>query len=103
MGLYAFTANFSSAILSSALPELATALVPLGSTHAISFSTLAQLIAVNNLMLGVANIWWIPLSNSFGRRPIILVCLAILATCSVWCGQAKSFDSMMAARVIQGM
>lgn len=106
MGLYAFTANVSSAILSSALPNLVTAWLKINPhgppTGIVSFTSLTQLIAVNNLMLGCSNIWWVPLGNTFGRRPVILVCLLVLTASSIWCGEAKSFNSLLAARVIQG-
>lgn len=105
MGLYAFTTNVSSSIISSALPTLVTAFATFGRgppTGLVPFTSLTHLIAVNNLMLGAANIWWVPLGNTFGRRPIILLCLLILMTCSVWCGEAKSFDSLLAARILQG-
>lgn len=58
---------------------------------------------VNVLMLGCANIWWVPLSNVFGRRPIILASLVMLTLCSVWAAKATSFNSLLAARVFQGI
>lgn len=54
-------------------------------------------------MFGAANIWWVPLSNVFGRRPIILVSLVMLTLCSVWTAKATSFTSLLAARVFQGI
>lgn len=105
MGLYAFTTNVSSSIISSALPTLVTAWAHYGEgppTGIVPFTSLTHLIAVNNLMLGAANIWWVPLGNTFGRRPVLLACLLLLTVCSVWCGEAKSFNSLLAARVFQG-
>lgn len=54
-------------------------------------------------MLGVSNLWWVPLSNIFGRRIIILVSLLLLAVFSFWCAVAQSFNSLLAARVFQGI
>lgn len=54
-------------------------------------------------MFGAANIWWVPLSNVFGRRPIILINLLILTGCSVWAAKANTFSSLLAARVFQGI
>ena len=54
-------------------------------------------------MFGAANIWWVPLSNVFGRRPVILFSLVILTASSVWAAEAKSFNSLLAARVFQGI
>lgn len=105
MGLYAFTANLSSSVISSALPDLVTAFAHFGRgppTGLVPFSSLTHLIAVNNLMLGASNIWWVPLGNTFGRRPVILLCLLILTACSIWCGEAKSFNSLLIGRIFQG-
>lgn len=42
-------------------------------------------------------------SSAFGRRPVILVCLAILTATSVWCGEAASYNSLLAGRIFQGI
>jgi len=68
MALYAFVTNVSSSIISSALPTLVTAFATFPErgppTGIVPFSKLTHLIAVNNLFLGAANIWWVPLGNS---------------------------------------
>lgn len=106
MSIYAFLANFSSSVLSSALPELVTAWATFSErgppTGLVPFTDLTRLIAVNSLMLGAANVLWVPLGNTIGRRPVILLNLAILTACSVWCGKAASFNSILAGRIIQG-
>lgn len=107
MSLYAFIANFASSVISSALPVLVTAFAtfhPMGPpTGIVPFDSLVHLIAVNVLMLGAANIFWVPLSNTFGRRPILIICIAMLCGFSIWCAEAKSFHSLLAARVLQGV
>lgn len=55
------------------------------------------------LFLGVGNIWWVPLSNWIGRRPILLVATLIMTLCSVWCGLATSYESLVVARIFQGI
>ncbi len=54
-------------------------------------------------MMGAANIWWVPLANTFGRRPITLLNLLILVFCSMWAGLATSFESLLAARFFMGV
>ncbi|KAJ9632339.1 hypothetical protein H2203_000744 [Taxawa tesnikishii (nom. ined.)] len=107
MSLYAFVTNVSSSIFASALPSLITAWATFPEhgppTGLMSFSTLTHLIAVNVLMLGIANIWWVPLGNTFGRRPVILFCLLMLTATSAWCGASKSYASLLAGRTFQGM
>jgi MFS family permease len=53
-------------------------------------------------MLGASNIWWVPLGNIFGRRPVMVVSTLMLMLCTMWCGLAKSFESLLAARFFQG-
>lgn len=53
--------------------------------------------------MGASNIWWTPLANTFGRRPIILISLLLLTLASMWAGLAKSFDSLLAARFFMGI
>lgn len=54
-------------------------------------------------MLGAANIWWVPLSNILGRRPVLLVSTLLLTFVSMWAGLATTFDSILAARIFQGI
>lgn len=54
-------------------------------------------------MLGAANIWWVPLANIYGRRPVILGGILLLTLCSMWAGLAKSFGSLLTARVFMGI
>lgn len=53
--------------------------------------------------MGAANIWWVPLANIFGRRPVILANILLLVLCSMWAGFAKSFGSLLAARTFMGI
>lgn len=58
---------------------------------------------VNVLMMGAANLWWVPLANIFGRRPIILGNIVLLVLSCTWAGLAKSFESLLAARIFMGI
>lgn len=66
------------------------------------FSQLTHLIAVSVLMMGASNIFWVPLSNILGRRPVLLVATLLMTLASMWGGLAPSFSSLLAARVFQG-
>ncbi|KAJ5995550.1 hypothetical protein N7481_002527 [Penicillium waksmanii] len=100
MSLYAAIGNFTSASIASAFPLYAT---PLAFNPPVSIGKLTHLIAVNVLMMGAANIWWVPLANIFGRRPIILGNLLLLVLCSMWAGLATSFENLLAARIFMGI
>ncbi|OJJ04051.1 hypothetical protein ASPVEDRAFT_43491 [Aspergillus versicolor CBS 583.65] len=100
MAVYAFVGNFTSSSIASAFPIYAT---PLAFNPPVSMGRLSHLIAVNVLMMGAANIWWVPLANTFGRRPITLLNLLILVFCCMWAGLATSFESLLAARFFMGV
>ena len=97
---YSFVANFNAASIAPALPILAFFFNPRQPT---SFSDLGHLVAVNVLMLGAFNLWWVPMANTFGRRPVLLVATLLLTFSTMWAGLATSFNSLLAARVFQGI
>ncbi|KAH9868346.1 hypothetical protein J1614_007418 [Plenodomus biglobosus] len=101
MSLHPFVVNFTSSSISSALPIYA--LAPIFGFPLLGFSKVVYLIAVNVLMLGAANIWWVPLANTFGRRPVVLGSLLLLTFSSLWAGLATSFNSLLAARLVMGI
>ncbi|RMZ67776.1 major facilitator superfamily transporter [Pyrenophora seminiperda CCB06] len=101
MSLHAFVVNVTSASISSALPVYAS--TPIFGLPPKRFSQLTYLIAVNVLLLGASNLWWVPLANTFGRRPVVLGSLLLLVGGSVWAGEAGSFGSLVAARVVMGI
>ena len=60
MSVHPFAVNFTSASISSALPIYAGS--PIFGLPPKPFSTLTHLAAVNILMLGFSNLWWVPLA-----------------------------------------
>lgn len=67
------------------------------------FSQLSHLVAVNILMLGLSNIFWVPLGNTFGRRPVLLAAMLVAVLGTMGCGLATTFNGLLAARVVQGV
>jgi MFS family permease len=101
MSLWAWLSNFQAAGISSALPLMVTAFIR--TEGPIPFPSLTRLISVNVLLLGVSNIWWVPLANTYGRRPIILFTILLLTGFSIWAAEAKSYHSLLAARLFMGL
>jgi MFS family permease len=101
MSVHPFVANFTSSSISSVLPIYASSSV-LGLPPT-PFSRLTYLTAVNVLMLGASNLWWVPLANTFGRRPIILLSLIILIASSIGAAMATTFSGLMVARFFMGV
>ncbi|ORY19318.1 major facilitator superfamily domain-containing protein [Clohesyomyces aquaticus] len=100
MALLPWVVNFTSASISVALPIYAS--TPIFGLPPKGFSQLTQLSAINVLMLGASNLWWVPLANTFGRRPIVLLSLLLLTFSSMWAGLATSFNSLLVARFFMG-
>ncbi|KAK5739667.1 hypothetical protein LTR17_005151 [Elasticomyces elasticus] len=105
MSLFSAVASFGSAGVAPALPAFIPEFLVFpehGPPHPLPFSTLTHLVAVNVLLIGCSNIFWVPLASTFGRRPILLISMLLATFASMWCGLATSFNSLLAARVIQG-
>jgi MFS family permease len=101
MSIHPFVVNFTSSSISSALPIYAS--TGIFGFPPKTYPQLTYFIAVNSLMLGASNIFWVPLANTFGRRPVNLVSLLLLTFSSMWAGLAHTYDSLLAARIIMGI
>ncbi|KAF1971867.1 MFS general substrate transporter [Bimuria novae-zelandiae CBS 107.79] len=101
MSLVPFVVNFASASIASAFPVYAA--TPIFGFPPKPFSELTHLIAVTVLMLGVSNLFWVPLSYIIGRRPVMLLSLLLLVFSSMWAGLTTNFDSLLAARIFMGI
>ncbi|ETS85883.1 hypothetical protein PFICI_03908 [Pestalotiopsis fici W106-1] len=96
--LFALFSNFTSASLAPGLSLWAMNY----PNDPRPFPILARLMAVNVLFQGAGNIWWVPLSNILGRRPALIAATLMLTLCTMWCGLATDYNSLLAARIFQG-
>ncbi|KAF4450873.1 hypothetical protein F53441_6061 [Fusarium austroafricanum] len=97
--IYAFTANYVGGVIAPAF-QLWPVIFPRDPR---TNSELTVLIAIVVLFLGAGNIWWVPLSNWMGRRPVLILATLLLTFSTLWCGLATSYDSLLAARAFQGI
>jgi MFS family permease len=51
-------------------------------------------------ILGGAPLFWKPLSNRFGRRPVFLISLLLSGVCNIGCAVAPGYGSMAACRAL---
>ncbi|TAQ88665.1 hypothetical protein B7494_g3034 [Chlorociboria aeruginascens] len=58
--------------------------------------------AGNVFMLGVGGLTTIILSAYFGRLPVLFYFVILALVTAIWCSAATSFDSFMAARILNG-
>jgi MFS family permease len=56
----------------------------------------------NVFMLGAGGVVVVALSAYFGRLPVLFYFLVLATATAVWCAAAKSFESFMAARILNG-
>lgn len=54
------------------------------------------------LMIGVGNLFWVPLAIKYGKRPVYVLSFVVFLVSCTWCGVAESFGSELAARIILG-
>lgn len=97
MAMVAATVAFSIDAMLPALPEIGAALSPADLNR-------AQLIVTSFMLgMGFGTFFTGPLSDAFGRKPLMVggACVYILACVVAW--QAQTLEVMLAARVVQGL
>jgi MFS family permease len=78
------------------------AIKPLSEEFNESSTRTGYLVCFNVLWLGVGNIIWVPLMRVTGKRPVYLAALLLLTAANIWSYEAKSYGSLLAARIISG-
>jgi MFS transporter, DHA1 family, multidrug resistance protein len=73
-----------------------------GLALAVSPAQMQQTISVYMFAFALGSLLHGPLSDSFGRRPILLINLSVFVLACVLCWLAPSFDWLIAGRVLQG-
>ncbi|GAQ11728.1 hypothetical protein ALT_9049 [Aspergillus lentulus] len=79
---------------------IATGFESLAEDLHLPFAQLSDLISYSVLAMGLANIFWMPLALCFGKRPIVLISMAMFLTGIIWTCVAKNYNSLMGARVL---
>jgi len=69
----------------------------------ISRELLTQSLSIYLLSFAIATLMWGPLSDRFGRQPIILVSLTGYFLASVLCALANDFQHLLLGRALQGI
>ncbi|KAK4164963.1 major facilitator superfamily domain-containing protein [Cladorrhinum sp. PSN259] len=98
VSLYAFVSNFVSACIAPALPVWNLEF----PDNPKEVEQLMQLVAYNILLIGLGNVWLVPLANIFGRRPIILISTLILFISTVCGATTAKFYGILVVRMFQG-
>ncbi|KAK3942575.1 major facilitator superfamily domain-containing protein [Diplogelasinospora grovesii] len=99
LSLYAFVSNF---VRSSIAPALVFWDVSFPDSQK-SVEELSWFIASNVLVLGLGNIVWVPLANTFGRRPVLILSTLTLFVSSLYGCFTLNFDHVLIVRILQGL
>ena len=106
LGFHAFVALMASfmAVNSLGIDAMIAALPDIGrSLHVTSDNQRQWVIASYMLGFGGAQLIYGPLSDHFGRKPLIVTSMFFYAVMSLVAGYAPSFGVMIAARALQGV
>ncbi|KAI0406749.1 major facilitator superfamily domain-containing protein [Xylaria palmicola] len=91
IAFHAFMATFTAAAIQSAFENIAI------DFH-VSLQEASYLVALAIAILGVAPMFWGPLADRFGRRPVLLVSLVVSLAANVGCAKSPSYSAMAVAR-----
>lgn len=93
VAFHAFMGAFSASSLIAAFAELSESLD-------ISMQQASYLVSLQIAILGGGPLFWKPLANHFGRRPIFLLSLILTCVCNVGCAKSSDYASMAACRAL---
>ncbi|RMD93984.1 MAG: MFS transporter, partial [Alphaproteobacteria bacterium] len=91
------TVAFSIDAMLPAFPEIAATLTPEAPNR-------AQLVITAFVFgMGLGTLFTGPLSDAYGRKPVIVAGAALYCLAAAWAALAGSLESLLAARVVQGL
>ncbi|KAI1428148.1 major facilitator superfamily domain-containing protein, partial [Xylaria sp. FL1777] len=93
VAFHGFMATFTAAAIQSAFENISIDLN-------VSIQQTSYLVSLVIAILGVSPIFWMPLANRFGRRPILLASLIISLVANVGCAKSPSYATMALCRAI---
>jgi MFS transporter, DHA1 family, multidrug resistance protein len=86
-----------------AIDAMIPALPDIGSELGVAAENRRQLVVVAYFLgFGVGQIFWGPMADRFGRKPILATGVALYAGFALLCGIASSFELLIAGRVAMG-
>jgi MFS family permease len=68
----------------------------------ISFTQVSQLTGYQLCAIGAFGVIMSTFTRLYGKRPVFIVSVFLCLAGTIWCGVAKSFGSLVGARVLQG-
>ncbi|OCK83457.1 MFS general substrate transporter [Lepidopterella palustris CBS 459.81] len=96
LGLFCCVGGGMTPILAAGFNDVAT-------TFHTSVPKVALTTGLFMMGLGVGGALYSPTAIIYGKRPVYLFSCVLLIATSVWCALAKSYGSLLIARIVQGM
>ncbi|CZR55677.1 related to synaptic vesicle transporter SVOP and related transporters (major facilitator superfamily) [Phialocephala subalpina] len=94
--LVAFHAMMTTFTAAAVIPAFETFSIDFG----ISITKASYLTSIQILILGFAPLFWKPVSNRFGRRPIWLISTLCSMVCNIGCAESHSYASQVVTRLL---
>ena len=86
-----------------AIDAMIPALPAIGDELSVASHNNRQLVVVAYFLgFGVGQIFWGPLADRFGRKPVLAIGVGLYAAFALLCGIAASFDLLIAGRIAMG-
>ncbi|KUJ09542.1 MFS transporter [Mollisia scopiformis] len=94
--LVSFHAMITTFTAAAVIPAFETFSIDFG----ISITRASYLTSIQILILGFAPLFWKPISNRFGRRPIWLISTLCSMVCNIGCAESHSYASQVVTRLL---
>lgn len=91
VAIHAMMCTFNAAAIIPAYEDIA-------EEFGVTVPDASYLTAIQIAVLGCAPLFWRPMSNRFGRRPIFLFSLLAACICNIGCAESYSYATMMVCR-----
>ena len=91
VAFHAMMGTFNAAAIIPAYEQIA-------AEFRISIPDASYLTSVQIAVLGVSPLFWKPLSNRYGRRPVWLISTICSMVCNIGCAESSSYAAMMVCR-----
>ncbi|RFU34858.1 hypothetical protein B7463_g1486, partial [Scytalidium lignicola] len=84
-------------------PILAAGFNDISATYHVSTERVALTTGLYMMGLGVGSVFASPTAILYGKRPVYLVGAILFSCTSIWCAASPSFNSLLIARIFQGI
>ncbi|KAH8816582.1 major facilitator superfamily domain-containing protein [Xylogone sp. PMI_703] len=95
--LIAFHAMITTFVAAGIVPAYEMLSEELG----VSITSISYLTSIQIIVLGVSPLFWKPISNRFGRRPIWLISTILSLVCNVGCAKSHTYATQIITRILE--